>query len=222
MSSNTKELSSKFREVTPEEFVLALKSAKKSIEAIRAWRVDSNITAKDYEAKGARCFVSQNGSTLAVTADADIISVCVNNADKGIIKGAKIIELAIEMGGNHLDCFSGLTDFYKKCGFEEKGRFPWNHDYDKEMEANGWKPEYGEEDIVLFELPSAKPLVNEMEIAESEDSTPSQSDIIKAMEDEFAKLPFEDKIGEKGRLLSDEIAKLQGNNTNVLNVEMNL
>ncbi len=66
-----------FRQVQAQEFYNKLVKAKESQREDKRWRVDSdNRKLEDYQKD--RLYVTQNGSTVAIDKDGDIISVCIN------------------------------------------------------------------------------------------------------------------------------------------------
>ena len=137
----------KFIPVGYEEFCEVLKEAKSSIDEWIAWRVQT-YDPKYYESANAKCYITERGSTIAVAQDGEILSFCRHNDDK--IRGNELVYFARdELGGNHLECYEAFEDFYQKCGFQEIYRLKW----DDRMAPKDWKPEFGKEDIVFFEIP---------------------------------------------------------------------
>lgn len=78
----------------------------------------------------------------------DIISVHNNTPVRGI--GEALIDSAIRLGGRTLDHFDGfLSDFYKKKGFKEIGRYDWNPEY----APKNWNYEkYGTPSLIVRQL----------------------------------------------------------------------
>lgn len=97
----------------PEEIQKALEEAKASCRPEDAWRVDTTHSLDDY--KKDDCYVIGK-SSLAVTEDGDIISVCRAAGDS--VSGKDLLKFAVDHGGVKLDSFSGNHEFYQKCGFE--------------------------------------------------------------------------------------------------------
>lgn len=133
----------KWHRAQPKEFQDALLKAKESLDPEKgAWRVDSSHSLEDYEKDD--CYILGDGSTVAVTKDGDIISVCKNAGDK--VRGADLISFAVEHGGVKLDAYSGIYGFYLKCGFEPVSWTPWNGEY----APPGWKAGRDKEEHVIF------------------------------------------------------------------------
>ena len=74
-----------------------------------AWRVDTDShDGKDYV--GAKVYVSEGGSTFAVTKDGDIISVCKKIGDS-TTSGHELLEKAVKAGSNLSRlCFSNIRE----------------------------------------------------------------------------------------------------------------
>ena len=109
------------------------------------------------EYKQMRLFTAENGqSGFALKPDGDIVSVF--SSEKGSLAG--LMKLAIQNGGNKLDCFDTmLPKIYKKFGFIEVDRVKWNEEY---KPAN-WDKEFfkqwnnGEPDVVYMKLRQTPP-----------------------------------------------------------------
>ena len=101
-------------------FAKSLKTAYDKMEETapeKAWRVTVHSQQElEEEYPGAKLHITDGGSTVAVTKDGDIISVCGNPGDK--LRGKDLLKLAVENGGKKLDSYSGNHGFYVKCGFE--------------------------------------------------------------------------------------------------------
>lgn len=134
-------------DVKSDKFVSAISKAKESQDEDKKWRVDVH-EAKEYDEKGCKCFVSDKGSTVAVTKDGDIISVCASKSDieqgKGV--GSKLLAQAVKNGGVKLDSFGGNHIFYTKNGFEPVSWTPFN----KEYAPDGWKEGRDTQEPVIF------------------------------------------------------------------------
>ena len=115
-----------------------------------AWRVDTDShDGKDYV--GAKVYVSEGGSTFAVTKDGDIISVCKNMSDKE--KGHELLEKAVKAGGKKLDSFDGNFEFYLRNGFEPVSWTAFNENY----APKGWvKGRVKPEPVVFFKYTGKK------------------------------------------------------------------
>lgn len=102
------------------------------------------------EYAGMRLFTTDDRQVgFAVKPDGDIVSVFKKPGSK--VKGAiqKIIPAAVAAGGTKLDAFDGyLVNEYKKAGFVEVGRAPWNDEY----KPDGWDYDtMGRPDVVYME-----------------------------------------------------------------------
>ena len=93
-------------------------------------------------------FLAPDGRTgFAVAPDGDIRNVF-NHGAKG--RGsAAVIEAVTKHGGTKLDNFdTGLTKVYRRLGFEETGRMPWDDAY----APAGWDhAKYGKPDVIFQE-----------------------------------------------------------------------
>ena len=141
-----KEETPTFKTATEDKFIKTLTEAKASCQESVRWRVDVHEKG-DYEKHGCKLFTSKGGSTVAVTKDGDIISVCANqspNEPRGA--GSRLLEQAVKNGGVKLDSFSGNHGFYTKNGFEPTSWTPFN----KEYAPNGWKEGRDKEEPVIF------------------------------------------------------------------------
>ena len=106
----------------------------------------SPYTAAEYEAKGAACYLSEDGrSGYALTSEADLISVF---SLPGAGQGSAAIKSAIANGAQTLDCIDGyLPRFYAQFGFVECDRIAWDDQYAPE----GWDyGRFGRPDIVFM------------------------------------------------------------------------
>lgn len=126
-----------FNNSTSAEFAESLKTAKGNVEALKpeiAWRVAAH-TKEEFEGDypGAALHVTKGGSTVAITADGDIISVCKNPSDR--VRGSDLLKLAVDNGGVKLDSYSGNHEFYINNGFEPVSWCRWSDDY----ASDDWK-----------------------------------------------------------------------------------
>lgn len=138
----------KLEDKPTKEFTSALTNAKAAVEKERpedAWRVDSP-SAEEFDEyhPGAKKYITQGGSTFAVTSDGDIVGVCKKPGDSK--SGTDLLKMAVANGGKKLDAFSKLYDFYSKNGFEPVSWTP----FDKEYAPPGWKPGYEEEPVIFW------------------------------------------------------------------------
>ena len=110
---------------TPTKFKKDFDVAKATIIK-NAWRVDDTYTVEDYKHK--KLFELCGGSTVAVTDEGDIVSVCKNAV--GGDRGSDLLKIAVANGGDRLDAFGeDLYHFYTKNGFEPVSWTPFNEEY---------------------------------------------------------------------------------------------
>lgn len=153
-------------EVSPEEFAIAIASAKKSTPEDRRWRVDAHA-ATDY--KGAVCLVSKGGSCVAKKQDGDIVSVCRTDTDAGVVRGSDLLDAAIREGGDRLDSFDGNWRFYLKNGFLPVSWTPFNEEYAPE----GWNPlREVKEDVIFFVYVGKANVNSRLSLEEWKNQTP--------------------------------------------------
>ena len=109
-------------------FAAAVSEARESCPEDMRWRVTAHTEEElksDYA--GAKLHVTSGGSTVAVAADGDIVSVCKKQGDT--VSGKDLLKMAVDNGGTKLDSFSGNHGFYTKCGFEPVSWTPFNEAY---------------------------------------------------------------------------------------------
>ena len=133
-----------FKRVQAKRFQRDLDAAKASQPPDRAWRVDNYSHSESDYAKD-KLFVAANGSTVAVTPDGDIISVC-TNADDRSVRGSDLIQKAVENGGVKLDSFSGNHGFYVRNGFEPVS---WC-EFDESYAPPGWTKGRDDSESIIF------------------------------------------------------------------------
>lgn len=115
-----------FVKVVPRVFKKLLLIAKMSQPKDVRWRVDDTHSLDDY--KKDKLYVTKGGSTVAVTYDKDIISVCGNRND--IYSGKDLLKQAVSKGGRKLDAYgSKLFFFYTHNKFRPISWTPFNIDY---------------------------------------------------------------------------------------------
>ena len=90
-----------------------------------------------------QCYTTKNGSTVAITKDGDIVSVCSNY---GKDKGRTLLEYAIKSGGTKLDSFDGNWEVYTHCGFEPVS---WCK-FEEKYAPSGWKKERDNPEPIVF------------------------------------------------------------------------
>lgn len=129
-------------------FAKSLKTAYDKMEETapeKAWRVTVHTQQElEEEYPGAKLHITDGGSTVAVTKDGDIISVCGNPGDK--LRGKDLLKLAVENGGKKLDSYSGNHGFYVKCGFEAVS---WC-EFDEQYAPPGWVKGRDKPEPVIF------------------------------------------------------------------------
>lgn len=123
-------------------FKKAVVSAKATVDKSKSWRVDDTHTVKDF--RHDKLFKTNKGSTIAVTPDGDIISVCRHKGDNAT--GADLLQFAVKQGGKKLDSFDGNYKFYVDNGFEPVSWTPFN----KEYAPHDWKEDKHKEEPVIF------------------------------------------------------------------------
>lgn len=138
----------RFGGVSVKNFVGALKTVQEKVKRAHpeaAWRVavPSEEEFKEYH-KDAKCHVTKGGSTVAVTQDGDIVSVCRDTDDT--LRGRDLIKMAVENGGTKLDSYEGNHDFYIKCGFEPVSWCKWDEQYAPE----GWRKGVDKPEDIIF------------------------------------------------------------------------
>jgi len=104
--------------------------------------LDVPTTANYYLAVG-------GNAGVGVTQDGELIALFNHTADQGT--GAELVEWALEnTQADHLWCFdTELADFYRKFGFSETERFPW----DESKAPENWAYEqFGRPDLLKMEL----------------------------------------------------------------------
>lgn len=82
-------------------------------------------------------------STLAITPDGDIISVCRNRND--LYTGKDLLKIAISKGGRKLDAY-GKFNFYTKNGFRPISWTPFNEEY----APYDWNQSFGDNHHIIF------------------------------------------------------------------------
>lgn len=98
----------------------------------------------DSEYPGAKLYVTGGGGTVAVTADGDIVSLCVYPGNP--VRGKQLMETAVKNGGKKLDSYRGNHRFYAKCGFEA---VRWC-ELDENYAPKGWVKGRDEPEPVVF------------------------------------------------------------------------
>lgn len=115
-----------FNKVLPSLFKSTLLSAKQSQPDYVRWRVDDTHSLEDYEKD--KLYITKGGSTVAITKDGDIISVCGNRND--LYSGKDLLHQAIVKGGKKLDAYGDrLYYFYTQNGFKPISWTPFNIEY---------------------------------------------------------------------------------------------
>jgi hypothetical protein len=161
ITAKTKELENKYNSELPGNkntvikttntiFANDLKKASETIDENKRWRVE--VKPADAYGKDYKLYRSSGGSTVAITPDGDIISLCKNQNDK-TISGKDLLAFAVKNGGKKLDAFSGLYEFYARNNFEPVSWTP----FDKEYKPDGWEEPRDKEEPVIFWKYTGKP-----------------------------------------------------------------
>lgn len=128
-----------FRRADAETFHKTLVVAKQNTDERLRWRVDVH-EMEDY--KNDKLTITKRGSTVAVTPDGDIISVCASGD-----RVKYLMQKAVAMGGNKLDTYDGNFGFNVKQGFEPVS---WCK-FDEQYAPEGWvKGLDGKENVIFF------------------------------------------------------------------------
>ena len=129
-------------------FAKSLKTAYDKMEETapeKAWHVTVHSQQElEEEYPGAKLHITDGGSTVAVTKDGDIISVCKNPDDS--LRGKDLLKMAVANGGKKLDAYSGIFGFYTKCGFEPVS---WC-EFDEQYAPLDWVKGRDEPEPVIF------------------------------------------------------------------------
>lgn len=138
------------REVTDEkEFLEILRKNKESINKEDKWRVDAPTTEKEIREwiewhPGVKMYVTDNGTTGAVTPEGDMIAL--SSSVKG--EGSAMFEWQIKNGGRFLDSYEGNYNLYRHLGFVPVSYTPFNEEYvDKGWYNTEKKPR---EDVIFM------------------------------------------------------------------------
>lgn len=137
-----------FKTEGPQKFAQTLTKAKKTLDAKDAWRVDVH-DALDY--KGDILRVTPKGSTVAVTKEGDIISVCRTKNDTA--RGSDLLKEAVKKGGTKLDSYQANHMFYTKNGFEPVSWCKW----DDAFKPDGWTEDFDRENIIFYKYTGKQP-----------------------------------------------------------------
>lgn len=136
----------KFIKTKPKDFIKNLKDAKESQPENKKWRVD-DYSHTEEEYKNMKTYTTEKGSTIAITKDGDIVSVCSKiNSDGSKDSGRALMEFAVKNGGIKLDSYDGNYYFYTKMGFEPVS---WVK-FDKEYAPSDWKMGRDLEEPIIF------------------------------------------------------------------------
>lgn len=130
----------------PQEFIDSLKKAVNTVDDRFAWRVEVSDDIANYV--DCRMFITENGSTLAIREDGDIISVCAFKENGESLDSSRaLLEFATRNGGDRLDSFDGNYGFYRRCGFEPVTHIEFNEEY----APPGWiKGKDDPENVIFF------------------------------------------------------------------------
>ena len=130
-----------FKKVNGKEFKKALDKAKSQIELEKAWRVDNTSHTED-DYNNMKCYTTENGSTIAITEDGDIISVA--STKRG--EGRSLIEFAVNHGGVKLDSYDGNYGYYTHMGFEPISWTKFNEAY----APSDWNKNRDDKEPIIF------------------------------------------------------------------------
>jgi hypothetical protein len=129
---------SKLTKVTPDEFIMARDASTRPYFLTPYTKEE----LKNFDLR-----LNQEGVGYALTPQKDLVNVFNNSGVKGA--GVDAVIQAIKDGAKTLDCFDGfLPEYYKKFGFVEIKRSPWNPEY----APMNWPVEtYGTPDVVYMQ-----------------------------------------------------------------------
>lgn len=153
-----------FRKVGTKEFSEKLQEAHDTNPDKDKWRVTVHTQEElenDESLMGAQLYVTEHGSTVAVTKSGDIISVCAyRHTDKSLNDhGRDLIMAAFAMGGDRLDSYAGNHGFYEKCGLTAMS----GCDFDTQYANDDWKAAHAAgladaEEIIFYGRLSKEPV----------------------------------------------------------------
>ncbi len=148
--AKTEKPKSEFGNREPEQFAKDVEDAKKTVDPSISWRVTAHTVEELKEWYPSATFhTTEGGSTVAVTKDGDIISVCKYDGDT--CKGRDLLAMAVQNGGVKLDSYEGNHGFYDKCGFEPVSWCKWDDEY----KPDGWKEPCKRENIIFYKYVGA-------------------------------------------------------------------
>lgn len=124
------------------QFFNNMAKAKELTPPENRWRVD---THEESDYKNDKLFTTDGGSCVAIEPSGNIVSVCRNLNDKSV-RGKDLLEIAVKNGGDRLDAFGGLYDFYTKQGFEP---ISWV-EFDENYKPDGWRKGVDKPEPVIF------------------------------------------------------------------------
>jgi len=133
------------------EFIQNVQQNKNNTDPEISWRVD---TPDEEALKNADMYITENGSTFAITRDTHTLISLSSARDangESLDNMRAINEIAIDKGGTNFDSFEGNWDFYLHCGYKPVGWVNWDSQYNDDMMSQGWTPDYGTERIIWFE-----------------------------------------------------------------------
>ena len=136
----------KAREVSAEEFYKHFIENRTRIGKYQSWKTDL-YSLKDYkqmEAEGAKFYLTENNSTLAVKANGEMISLVRGKNKKENLHG--FVAYAEKQDGRFFTCYGSYERFFKECGCIRIKTDPWK----EELAPSDWKPEYKTEPVISF------------------------------------------------------------------------
>jgi len=150
-------------------------------------------SAEEY--KQMKLYTAENGkSGFALKPDGDIVSV--HSSQKGSLDG--LMELAIQNGGNKLDCYDTfLPKVYKKYGFVEVKREKWNEAFKPENWDKEFFKQYnnGEPDVVYMELKKDITPEEPKQLKLDFDSIKTSEDLVENVTEDVSKIKTVEDVG---------------------------
>ena len=134
------------REVSAEEFHKYFVTNRHRIRDYSRWKTDSYSLEEfeQMEKEGAKFYLTEKNSTLAVKSNGEMISLL-----KGEDKHEDLhpfMAYVEKCGGKYFTCYDSNEDFFKECGCIRIKTDPWN----EELAPSDWKPEYKTESVDSF------------------------------------------------------------------------
>lgn len=134
--------------VSAEEFYNTFQAAKESYPQAIAWRVDT-YTKEAYEQmvkEGAKLYVTEHGSTLAIKASGEMISLCTPYNEKDPVDMHEFVQFGALNGGTYFSCYDLYAHFFEECQCIDMYHIQWNDQF----APDDWMSEYGTEKVHMF------------------------------------------------------------------------